>query len=399
MGMRISSFFVGLVVTIILAGSPASYGLATSEVGPDSVRGHPTTEQTDWPKGIVDLARLESRVFSYWINGNENFYFDADAAGIAELIQLFSKARLRDHELVIRTGKPEALPFDEKDIRYNVHLHVLGGIALGATREAEEPKTYAPVLTIYVDPDRDRPMLEKLKLPDNVILTGDIDSLPVKGKATRPERRTWHAGLQFDDGTPAVDFENSVNTRITYWEKGNERGIPLGHVSYKGQFHAPFSAGEIADLESGKAWLTITVGNWSTALMPDHPRLKAADLFVQKEKVQAIKVGRPGYYYGRILFDDDGAAVLDPKPWPGAEIHINFSCVGRVVPDDEGYFKVHFSEEQIEKMRAKKSRKNIYIPNPDKRGRSTARFAFPASKLAKSKTEAGVVKIPRPTPK
>ncbi len=385
--MKTSSYFVGLIAILFHSATSESHGLATSTVGPDSARGHPTTEQADWPKGIVDLARLESRVFSFWVNGNENFYFNADAAGIAQLIELYSKARLRDHELVIKTGKPEAPAFSkEKDIRYNANLHLLAGIALGASREAEEPKTFEPVLTIYVDPDKDRPMLEKLKLPANLILSGDVEKLPLKSKAKRPERKTWHAGVQFEDGKPAVDFENSVNTRITYWEKGNTRGIPLGSVSYKGHFHAPFSKGEIADLKTGKAWLTITVGNWLTAAKQDHPKLNVASLFPEKEKVQPIKVGKPGYYFGRILFEDGT---------PVKGVHINFSYVGRVVPDSEGYFKVHFTEEQVEQMRAKKAGKNIHIPVPDKPGRSRATYVFPASKLAKSKSEAGVVKIPK----
>ncbi|KKK61968.1 hypothetical protein LCGC14_3009050, partial [marine sediment metagenome] len=67
--------------------------------------------------------------------------------------------------------------------------------------------------------------------------------------------------------------------------------------------------------------------------------------------------------------------------------------------DSKGYFKVYFTKEQYQALKAKKVRKNIYIPSYEKKGRSTARFAFPVSKLSQEKETAGVVRIPKPKPK
>jgi len=69
------------------------------QFGLDSVQGHPTGAQPDWPAGIVDLVRRESRVYSIWVNGNENFYFNASLDEINALIRLFSQTRMRDHEI------------------------------------------------------------------------------------------------------------------------------------------------------------------------------------------------------------------------------------------------------------------------------------------------------------
>ena len=46
-------------------------------------------------------------------------------------------------------------------------------------------------------------------------------------------------------------------------------------------------------------------------------------------------------------------------------------------------------------LKTGRARRNIYVPLGE-RGRSRARHAFPAGKLAPSKAKAGVVKIPRP---
>ena len=136
---RLFVIVIGLLVCV-----QASYGLATSRIGPDSAHPHPTTEQPDWPKGIVEVLRLDSRVYSVWVNGNENFYFDAGPEEINELIELFSKARMRDHELIIKTGKLKVKSFKGDEFSYNVNLHILAGIALGATRGAENLKLTNP---------------------------------------------------------------------------------------------------------------------------------------------------------------------------------------------------------------------------------------------------------------
>jgi hypothetical protein len=100
-----------LALFVLFAAARMSYGLATEEIGPDSQRQHPTTAQPDWPVGIVELARHDSRVYSFWVNGNENFFFQAAPDQIRELVQLFSQTRMRDHELRIRIGNPQVKTF------------------------------------------------------------------------------------------------------------------------------------------------------------------------------------------------------------------------------------------------------------------------------------------------
>jgi hypothetical protein len=67
--------------------------------------------------------------------------------------------------------------------------------------------------------------------------------------------------------------------------------------------------------------------------------------------------------------------------------------------DAEGYFKVFFTKDQFESLKSTNPRKNIYIPSYQHKGRSTARFAFPVSKLSLNEDEAFVVSIPNPAPK
>lgn len=308
---------------IVLCGflcNTTALGMATSRVGPDSAHKHPTVEQSDWPKGIVALPRHESRVYSVWVNGSENFYFKAGLKEINELIRRFSQARMRDHQIVIKQGSPKVSSFKDEKYAHNVNLYVLAGISLGYVRDKElqAAKTHEPQLIIHLSDQEAARWLNKLVIPDNIILTSEFYAL--KSPRRQPKRSVWFAEVLFDNGKPAVDFRNNVQTRVAMWDKSSQQGIYLGAVSYKGEFHAPFSKEEMERLKSGEAWLTLTTGNWSTELHSNHPRLQVSDFHRDREQVNPIQINRPGYFHGRLLFDDGQPPIVKPKPWPGARI-------------------------------------------------------------------------------
>ncbi len=392
------TYRVFVVVLALLSSIRGSHGLATEQVGPESAQREPTIAQPGWPMGITELLRHESRVYSIWVNGNENFYFKASPEGINDLIRLFSETRMRDHELWIKAGNDHVKAFNGDMISYNAELHVLGGIARGMARRDEGSDTYEPTLTLLVDPAADQAFWTKITLPDHVILHSEVAQCPLMGRAAKPQRKVWFAQVQFDDATPACDFEDGVTTRVTLWERGVKAGIKLGEVGHDGYFHAAFSEKELAALKTGASWLTLTMGNWATEAREDDPRLSIDRLSLDKRTGQPVKIAAPQFYYGRILFGDGSPPVLDPAPWPGAEIHVDFSYAGSARVDSQGYFKVYFSREQYEMAKIDRSRENIYIPDYESKGTSTARFEFPVSKLSRNKELAGVVKIPRRGP-
>lgn len=369
-----------------------SYGMATMEVGPDSVRGHPTTAQPDWPVGLVELPRHESRVYSVWINGWESFYFKATPEEVNELILLFSKTRMRDHELRIKDRKQRKESLGTEKYDYNVQLEVVGGIARHLAKQAEEASTHEPTLTLYIDPSAAKGLAETLKLPDNIIMNNELAGLSLKGKATKPQRDTWYARAQFDDSTPAADFQHGVSTQVAVWEKNAKEGIKLGKIDNKGTFRAAFSEREIADLKAGRSWLTLTVGNWLTEPKSDDPKMGWKSLSRDQEKAEAVTVAKPRLYYGRILFED-GSPVTSGSSL-GREITVSFSYAGIARVDANGYIQVCFTGDQYETAKAKREGKNIYIPTAPNQG--TALYVFPVSKLSQDKEKAGVVRIPRP---
>jgi len=381
-----------IILLIVVAMSSVSFGLREEKIGPDSAS-HPTLAQPGWPKGIVEPLRHGSRVYSIWFNGNENFYFKAEPDEINELIEQFSRARLRDHEVWIEFGTKEVKSFRGDVFEYNVSLQILSGIALSVLKDSNEPDTFEPELRIYVD---DVSALKKLKLPDNLIVHCSVEGANIKSRAVKPERRRWCGIVQFHDSSPAVDFQSGLSTQITLWQEGFKDGFPIDRVDGRGDFSIALSDKEMADLKNGKSRLTITTGNFLTESSRSDEQFPAELLSLEKGKAIPKKISWPKFYYGRILFEDGSIPVLDPEPWPGAEISVSFPYAGSPRIDSQGYFRVYFSEEQIEKLKTDKQRSNIYVPSYVERGSARAVAVFPADLLSQDKSKAGVVKIPKP---
>ena len=135
-----------------------------------------------------------------------------------------------------------------------------------------------------------------------------------------------------------------------------------------------------------------------TAAKKADAKLDIEQMSPEPLQVKAIEIAKPGFYHGRLLFEDGSPAVADPPAWPGAEISITFPYAGNITVDNEGYFKVFFTPEQFEDVKAKRSGRNIYIPDFEAKGRSTARHTFPATKLSLDKTLAGEIRINKSRP-
>ena len=176
----------------------------------------------------------------------------------------------------------------------------------------------------------------------------------------------------------------------------SEDELKLAEVDRQDLFCVRFSEAEMSDLKRGSSKLTITVGNsWTESKKSDplFPVDKLGDL----STAGAVKLPAAKFFYGRVLFEDGSAATLSPPPWPGARISVVFPYAFPAEPDAEGYFQIFMTQEQYDALKSDRPRKNIYIPDGlQSRTTSTARVAFPAGLLSRSRDEAGTVRIPRP---
>lgn len=195
-------------LTAVLGSGGALYGLATEHIGPG-----PGGSQPDWPKGLTELAAHQTRVYSFWVNGNEDFYFWADADEVNKLLALFAKMEMEqyrvwvrseekgietlldvdEHKVWIRSDKGQAKTFSGGEIEFNVQLHVPGGILLAFSRgksPSDEPPEY-PRLTVHLR--EDQVSWSQLKIPKNVALQ-DAGAIKAIGSWRRSEIRPFTLG-------------------------------------------------------------------------------------------------------------------------------------------------------------------------------------------------------------
>ena len=88
-----------VLISIVVCGD--CFGMTWETFGPARGLGRGWGEQPGWAAGLVDVLGHDSRVYSIWVNGNENYYFDARPEQVKELIDGYSKIRLRDHVIRI----------------------------------------------------------------------------------------------------------------------------------------------------------------------------------------------------------------------------------------------------------------------------------------------------------
>ena len=72
-----------------------------------------------WP-GIAPLVNHTSRVYQYWVNGNEQFFYRGDTAALDDALGKFAASKVKVHEVVLRPAPCEAKSFNGfKTIPYN----------------------------------------------------------------------------------------------------------------------------------------------------------------------------------------------------------------------------------------------------------------------------------------
>lgn len=371
-----------------------AFGLATETFGPDSDRDHATVEQPRWPKGIVEVFRDETRVYSRWCNGNENVYFRADRNEINSLLLKFSKVRLQDHEVVINASTGYANSFRGDVIEYNVSLNMKSGFARLHELEEDNAETLEPVLTIYVGDGDEH--FKQLKFPDNIIITSDVKGLEVESKAVKPKRNAFYGRIQLNGQDYYTEYQKRYfAVFLTLWEEGVDGGIQIGRVDYKGYLRVALSNEELSMLMRGNSWLTMTAGNHMLKARKDHPGYPVEKLSFEKETAGVEYICLPEAYFGRVLFEDCLPSV-PLKENNAARIMVNFPYAGMAMIDKEGCFQVFFTDEQFEKLKIKEPRKNIFIPSYTKTGSASAKYTFPVSSLSRDKKNPGVVIIPKP---
>jgi len=181
----LSALAAAFLVVWSLAPTVA-WGLGTEEFGDEELS---PANYTDWP-GLFEVASDKCRIYSNWVNGNENFYFRGNTDQLNDALKKFAAIKVEKHEVLIRPGPGKAHSFNsERILDCNWHVNVHGGIAKHLTTLDKGTNFWPvePTMTIWIGGGID---LAKIKIPDGVKV------LSVNDKAARAR-----AGLDSKDQT------------------------------------------------------------------------------------------------------------------------------------------------------------------------------------------------------
>ncbi|MBI4578721.1 MAG: HEAT repeat domain-containing protein, partial [Planctomycetes bacterium] len=156
-----------LTAAVGLGGAGSAHGLGQEEFGPSDQ----VSSSSDWPVGVREVLVHPSRVYSFWVNGNEQAYFEGDLDAINEVIDLYSKIRMKDHDLIVLPGTGEARSFSGQTVYYMLGFEVPSGIYLHHAMEKAKTGLYTltPRLTLKTDSDLAKD-LDRIRIPGNITL-------------------------------------------------------------------------------------------------------------------------------------------------------------------------------------------------------------------------------------
>jgi hypothetical protein len=188
------------ILALCLPGK--AWALATEDFGNANASNAAGNELNykEW-QGIVPLMNHSSRVYHWWCNGSEQFYYRGDTATLNDALQKFAAAKADVHEVLLQPGPGITHSFHARTIPYNWSLHVQGGISRHLTTLPDGNKIWSKFLTMAVCVGGDI-ALEKIRIPAGVSVVDLADlsrryreALASKDKTVRGSGAGELAGL------------------------------------------------------------------------------------------------------------------------------------------------------------------------------------------------------------
>src|SRR5262249_10236991 len=95
--MKMTAAMIFVTLFLVLPGVALALGMET-------FGNSPAVKQPDWADGVVDVVNLKSRVYSQWVNGNENFFYRGNAQALNEALEKFAAVKAEIRQLILLPG-------------------------------------------------------------------------------------------------------------------------------------------------------------------------------------------------------------------------------------------------------------------------------------------------------
>jgi hypothetical protein len=121
---------------------------------------------------------LKSRVYSQWVNGNENFFYRGDAQALNEALRKYAVVKADVRQVILLPGSGKTQTFGRKTVDFDWQLHVPSGIYKAMTK-----RTHA-VMTVYISARKTGAPVDRKKV-EQWLRDLNSDSFETRERATR----------------------------------------------------------------------------------------------------------------------------------------------------------------------------------------------------------------------
>lgn len=146
-------------------------------LGRETFGNKPVFAQQDWPQGLLDSINLKSRVYAYWVNGNESFFFRGKTEQLNEALSRYARVRQDPLEIVFRPERGLTRTFDGTPVACDWELKAPGGTYLHHVAGEKGTKVYFKKPTLIVFAGGRNIEIPEIRIPSNVRVVGPDDLL------------------------------------------------------------------------------------------------------------------------------------------------------------------------------------------------------------------------------
>lgn len=186
---------VGLSILLGFAATPANVpGLGFETFGNKPIK----DPYGEWP-GLLSVINDPHRVYHYWVNGGQGFYFEGDTEALNQALERFARVEANTLEVAILPGPARETSLQrQREFKYDWSLRVNSGIAAYRARgEGGLVWNKDPMLTVYVG-GGGAIALQNLRIPPGISVLQLKDLRERHVKAIRESNdvhvRGWGAG-------------------------------------------------------------------------------------------------------------------------------------------------------------------------------------------------------------
>src|SRR5262245_347997 len=103
-GMKLVTCLAALA--LLLACPAAALALGEEKFG-----NAPAVRQPGWPDGALEVVNLKSRIYSNWVNGNENFFYKGDVQAVNEALRGYGAVKDDGRRILLLPGSGKTQSF------------------------------------------------------------------------------------------------------------------------------------------------------------------------------------------------------------------------------------------------------------------------------------------------